>query len=508
MLDIIVEKLIIYAQNRLDLADEDVFYLRNILLFNLRLERPYKGPLNVSEIKAMKTPDSLLNELREQLKDKPFIENRRIEGFVTEIMGLLTPIPSAVTEKFKKLYKKNKVAATDYLYDLSIANNYIQKTKIEQNVQWRADFEDGNYLDITINLAKPEKDNKEIAQSLIKKDEVDEYPSCPLCIENVGYGGSYKIPPRENLRVIPLKLDGENWFVQYSPYVYYDKHCIVIFEEHVPMTITPRTYSKLLAFVDQFPHFFVGSNSDLPIVGGSILSHEHFQGGAATFPLFEAKRRNLVKSRHDKRVELSIVDWYNTVVMLKSRDKKRMIETASKITEEWINYSNPELDIEAYTGDIRHNTVTPIVRKQGSMYTMYLILRNNSTNEQYPDGIFHAHPEYHNIKKEGIGLIEAMGMFILPARLKRQFTLIEDAFSNKKELKTLIKENEDLNVHEQLIKHLEEVKKSSVEKVNYHEEITKYVNEVCRNILLNTAVFKNDKDGQQALNAMLKNIKY
>jgi UDPglucose--hexose-1-phosphate uridylyltransferase len=505
MLDIIVEKLLIYAQNRLGLKAEDVFFMRNILLFNLHLKKPYKGPINVSEVKAMKTPEPLLNELRAALKESKIIEEWRIEGFVTEVMGLLTPIPSVVIEKYRTLYRKNKVAATNYLYDLSVANNYIQLNKVQQNISWNAKMDDGNDLVITINLSKPEKDNKQIAKLLEEKQNDDEkYPSCALCIENVGFGGSFEIPPRQNLRVIPLRLDDENWFLQYSPYVYYDKHCIVIFEEHKPMMISPRVFSKLFAFVDQYPHFFIGSNSDLPIVGGSILNHEHFQGGAAEFPLFRAKRRSNFKPLVRKGVQISIADWYNSVVVLKGKDKRRIVEIASKITEKWINYNNEALDIVAMTGDVRHSTVTPIVRKEGPNYTMFLILRNNRTSEQYPDGIFHAHPEYHNIKKEGIGLIEAMGMFILPARLKRQFTLVEDIYDGKLEKETALKENPDLAVHAPLFTYLDNDKTD----LKVHDKITNYVNDVCRNILINTAVFKNDNDGQDAFQKFLKTIKY
>ncbi|MGI6644186.1 MAG: galactose-1-phosphate uridylyltransferase [Bacilli bacterium] len=506
MLDVIVEKLLIYAKNRLGLSDDDLFYLRNILLFNFHLKAPYKGPINVSEIKAMKTPDVLLDELRLALKESKIIEEWRIEGLVTEVMGFLTPAPSLVTEQFKKLYKKDKKSATDYLYDLSVANNYIQSQKIAENISWTSEMDDGHKLEITINLSKPEKDNKDIIKEAEKEDE-DEYPSCPLCRENVGYGGSYKIPPRQNLRIIPLRLENENWFLQYSPYVYYDKHCIVIFEEHKPMAITPRVFGKLFAFVDQFPHFFIGSNSDLPIVGGSILSHEHFQGGQSDFPLFNAPKRTLVKSRHDKRVTISIADWYNTVIVLKSktRDKDKLIDVASKICETWINYSNPELDIIAFTGDTRHNTVTPIVTKDKNGYTMYLILRNNRTSEEHPDGIFHAHKEYHGIKKEGIGLIEAMGMFILPARLKRQFAIVEDVYDGKLTKEEALSKHPDLSVHEPLFVYLDERKD---DELATEEKIKQYVAETCRNILINTAVFKNDPKSQDELLKMLKSIKY
>lgn len=506
MLDILVEKLIHYAQMHLSLEEQDVLYTRNLLLFRLKVPAPYKGPINISEIKAMKTPDALLDQLRAEVKKHNITEEWRIEGLITDVMGLLTPTPTYVTEKFRKIYKKDKRAATDYLFDVGVANNYIQKSKIDENIKWETSFDDKT-LKITINLAKPEKDNKQVLEELKHAGEhKDEYPSCPICKENVGFGGSFKIPPRQNLRIIPIKLESENWFLQYSPYMYYDHHCICVFEEHLPMNISPRTFALLLSFVDQFPHFFMGSNSELPIVGGSILTHEHFQGGSPEMPMFDAGIKKHLKAKYDKKVDIGILDWFTSVVLIKSSSKKLILEYASKITEKWFNYSNPELDIIAYTGDERHNTVTPIVRKVKSNYYLYLILRNNRTNEQYPDGIFHAHPEYHNIKKEGIGLIEQMGTFILPARLKRQLGMIEKALATKTDFETLLAKSPDLKIHETLFRELESLE--SEKPIQYDKEIRNYVSNVCREVLLNTAVFKDDEKGQTAFYDFLKSIKY
>lgn len=507
MINYILEKLIVYAQEHLSLPEEDVIYVRNDLMYNLRIQQPYVGPINVSEIKAMKSPDALTNELREQIKANNLIEEWRTEGLVTQVLGYLTPAPSIVKTNFWKLYKKDKVAATNYLYDLGIANNYIQKSKIEENIKWRADFADQkNYLDITINLAKPEKDNKQIALDIQNTKTEIEYPLCPLCRENVGFGGSFKIPPRQNLRIVYIKLDKENWFIQYSPYVYYDKHCIVIFEEHKPMVISPRTFANLVHFVDLFPHFFVGTNSDLPIVGGSILSHEHFQGGSPVMPMFKAKKRFAVNAKHDRRVEISVLDWFTSVIELGSRNKNVLLETANKITQNWLNYENKDLEIIAYTDQTRHNTVTPIVRKDKTKYLMYLVLRNNRTNEEHPDGIFHAHKKYHNIKKEGIGLIEQMGLFILPARLKRQLGLIEQAFVNKVDIGNVLDANPDLTIHQDLINIFA---KSEVLNEKQATAITRdYVNQTCRSVLNNSSVFKNDEAGNKALLDFIKSVKY
>ncbi len=506
MLAILVEKLIHYAQMHLSLDEQDVLYTRNLLLFRLKLDKPYKGIINVSEIRAMKTPDTLLDEMRDEIKRLNLTEEWRIEGLLTDVMGLLTPTPTLVTDKFKKIYKKDKKAATDYLLDIGVASNYIQKSKIEQNVKWESTFDDKR-LEITINLAKPEKDNKQIAEELKNTNVSDDpYPSCAICKENVGFGGNFKIPPRQNLRVIPLKLDGENWFIQYSPYMYYDRHCIVVFDEHLPMKISPRTFSKLLTFTDQFPHFFIGSNADLPIVGGSILSHEHFQGGSPVMPMFETGVRKHLKARYDKRVEIGVLDWFTSVVLIKSRHKKLVLDYASKITEKWLSYQNEALDIIAYTNEERHNTVTPIVRKVKDTYYFYLILRNNRTDETYPDGIFHAHPEYHNIKKEGIGLIEQMGIFILPARLKRQLSLVEQALETNVDIEKFLQEHEDLVIHRGLIEDLSGL--TSEKKIHYDKEVRNYVSDVCRNVLINTAVFKDDEKGQDAFYEFLKSIKY
>lgn len=288
--------------------------------------------------------------------------------------------------------------------------------------------------------------------------------------------------------------------------MYYDRHCIVVFDEHLPMKISPRTFNNLLTFSDQFPHFFIGSNSDLPIVGGSILSHEHFQGGAPVMPMFETGVRKHLKARYDKRVEIGIADWFTSVILIKSLNKKLVLEYASKITEKWFDYNNEKLNIIAHTDDERHNTVTPIVRKVKGIYYFYLILRNNRTDENYPDGIFHAHPQYHNIKKEGIGLIEQMGIFILPARLKRQLGLIEKALETGASVDVLLEEHPDLVIHSQLIEDLSDLK--SEKRIQYDKEVRNYVSGVCRDVLLNTSVFKDNDEGQDAFYEFLKSIKF
>lgn len=503
MLNATIEKLLVYASARLDLHPRDIEYKRNELLALLDETHPYLGPINVSEIKNLKVPDNLILELEEGIKSKKLCPEEKVESLITDVMGRLTPLPTQVYDKFYEIYRKDKVKATDYLYHLSVFNNYIQKTKIDENLHWIAKFPK-NDLEITINLAKPEKDNKQIAKLVGKKDDVTEkYPQCVLCKENVGFAGHLTHPARQNLRVIPLKLDDENWFLQFSPFVYYDKHCIVIDEVHEPMAISRRNISKLLAFVDQFPHYFVGSNSDLPIVGGSILNHEHFQGGAHILPMMKAKPLFALRPRHFHLVNVYYLDWYNSTLLLKSNYKHRLLDVADHILKTWRDYSDESVGIIAKSEAGQHNTLTVIARKVGKTYHLYIIFRNNRCSEMYPDGIFHAHPEHHAIKKEGIGLIEAMGLFILPARLKRQLTTINEIFSTGANLEKALQEHPDLEVFAPLITTLKAAPKES----DYQHLIKNFVNETCRDILVNTAVFKDDEAGIAARDRFLKELK-
>jgi UDPglucose--hexose-1-phosphate uridylyltransferase len=501
MLNKTIEKLLIYASFHLDLSNEDVIYVRNILLDLLHQDSPFEGEINISELKGLKVPDLIIKELHAELKKNKFGDDGEIDRLIVRIMGLVTPLPSAVIKKFSDLYRKNKVKAVDYLYDLEIKNDYIQKSKVDQNLLWTTSFPKNN-LEITINLSKPEKDNKTIALSRKQKENFA-YPQCLLCKENEGYGGRNNHPARGNIRLIPLRLDDEIWYLQYSPYVYYDRHCIVFEGVHEPMTISHRTLSKLFAFVDQFPNFFIGSNSDLPIVGGSILNHEHFQGGAHEMPLMRAPIRKNIHLRREHRVSLSILDWYNSVLLLKSRNKQALLSVAYPIIDAWRNYSDVDADIIAKEGEDQHNTVTPIVRKIGSTYHMYIILRNNRTDKNYPDGIFHAHPEYHHIKKEGIGLIEAMGLFILPARLKRQLEEIETFFVEKKQsVSDFVEQRPEYEAFKSLLKQMD----SLAPETNYHNYLIEHINTTCQGILDNTAVFKSTEKGQEAFLKFIKTL--
>ena len=333
----------------------------------------------------------------------------------TRLMGVLTPRPSWVIDQFRRRAAQDRRAATDWYYRLSQDTDYIRRYRIARDVKWVAPTEYGD-LDITINLSKPEKDPRAIAAA--KAAPQSGYPKCQLCRENEGYAGRMNHPARQNHRVIPVTIDGGQWFLQYSPYVYYNEHCIVFNGRHVPMKIDRSTFRKLLDFVIQFPHYFVGSNADLPIVGGSILSHDHFQGGRYTFAMERAPVERAVSFPGFGDVKAGIVRWPMSVLRLRSGDDSRLVELADRILKAWRGYTDEAAFIFAETGGEPHNTITPIARMRDGKYELDLVLRNNITTDEHPMGVYHPHAELHHIKKENIGLIEVMGLAVLPARLK------------------------------------------------------------------------------------------
>lgn len=486
-----IAELVAYATLKMGVKEEDRVYLTNLLLKLFKFEEPYEGEIDYKKLEALKVPDTLLEPLKERLLEIGYNEVEA-EGELTYALGLLTPIPSKVEEVFNEKYKSSPKEATDYLYNLSVANNYVAKTQIDKNILWHADFDSGASLDISINLSKPEKNNKDIAALLTKKSS--SYPKCRLCYENIGYEGKGNFPPRENIRFIPLQLDEEKWYLQYSPYGYFEEHCILFYEHHVPMEISRRILSKLFAFEEIFPHYFIGSNSDLPIVGGSILDHEHFQGGLTELPLLKAKPKEEIALSHYPTTKLYILDFYNTALLVKGKDKEEMLDLAEKILLKWRTYEDFENSIVGQDEKGNHSTITPILRVKDGYYELYLILRNNRCDETYPDGIFHAHPEYAHIKHEGIGLIEAAGLFILPARLKRQGALITDIVKNKTPKEVYLKDNPDLEGFDDMVEQMSSRGISA----------ETYMSEVCRNILLNVAVFKDDEKGRHGLHKFLK----
>ncbi|THF77511.1 UDP-glucose--hexose-1-phosphate uridylyltransferase [Cohnella fermenti] len=345
--------------------------------------------------------------------------------FDARIMGLLMPRPSETNAEFRRIAAEQGVkAATDWFYKLSIDSNYIRMDRIRKNGYWRHATEYGE-LEITVNLSKPEKDPKEIA--LLKTLPQASYPKCLLCKENVGYAGRVDHPARQNIRVLPVGLQGAEWFFQYSPYVYYNEHSIILCGEHVPMRISAETFARLLDFVESFPHYFVGSNADLPIVGGSILNHDHFQGGRHVFPMEKAGVDRWQAHASEAAVTAGIVKWPLSVIRLRSADRAALLRVSGSILDAWRGYSDPAAEVAAFTGETPHNTITPIARMtDAGEYELDLVLRNNRTSEEHPDGIFHPHKELHHIKKENIGLIEVMGLAVLPGRLQDELARIAE----------------------------------------------------------------------------------
>lgn len=459
MVEKVVEELIEYAEIHLGMDKADKVYFRNLLLDSLNLTQASQADVDLEKIKKMTVPDEILNCIADYAREKNLVDEALIPNFLAKIMGLVTPSPSAVEKTFNALYEDDKNLATSYLYDLSIKNNYIQKTAVDKNLWWQADYDDGQSLEITINLSKPEKSNKDIAKLLTQVST--NYPKCMLCYENVGFAGNYSKPARQNLRTIDLELDGEKWFMQYSPYVYYDEHCIVINKKHSQMTISDSTFRKLTQFVEKFPQYFVGSNACLPIVGGSILNHEHFQGGLHMMPLHHAQSRRKFVDKNHLDVGISILEWYNSCIRIESENKDETVEVAKKIWSNFEGYSDESVGIYAQTDGEKHNTITPVARKSCDKFIIEIILRNNITSEEHPDGVFHAHKEFHDVKSEGIGLIEAMGLFILPPRVLKSMESEPSKFTRE------------------------------------------YVNCACQNILKNTAIFKDDEKGQNAFNKFL-----
>ena len=344
--------------------------------------------------------------------------------FDTKLMGILTPPPREVRSKFAALYEKSPEEATEWYYRFSQDTDYIRRYRVQKDMRWKAATEYGN-LDITINLSKPEKDPKAIAAA--KAAPQSDYPKCLLCPENEGYAGRMNHPARQNHRIIPMELAGENWNLQYSPYVYYTEHCIAFNSQHTPMVINKATLQKLLDFVTKFPHYFIGSNADLPIVGGSILTHEHFQGGHFSFPMERAPIERKISFKGYEDVTAGIVKWPMSVIRLTCPDRDRLCDLATKILLHWRIYTDKTAFIFAKTGGEPHNTITPIARRRGEAYELDLVLRNNITTEEHPLGVYHPHAELHHIKKENIGLIEVMGLAVLPARLKQELAGIEEA---------------------------------------------------------------------------------
>ena len=416
-----IDSLICYAMNKGLALPEDHTVLTNRLLEALHMDS-----YTPSEEPVTEDLEEILRGLLDYACEKGLCEDNVVarDLFDTKLMGLLTPMPREVIAIFREQYRQDPVKATDWYYQFSCDTDYIRRYRIEKDMRWKFQSPYG-LMDITINLSKPEKDPKAIAAAKLAPQSG--YPKCQLCAENEGYAGRMNHPARQNHRIIPITVAGADWCLQYSPYVYYNEHCIVFNKEHIPMKIDRSAFAKLLSFVELFPHYFVGSNADLPIVGGSILSHEHFQGGHYTFAMETAPIEKNIAFAGFEDVKAGIVAWPMSVIRLTGAEPERLTELADKILQAWRGYSDESADILAFSGDEPHNTITPIARRRGTDYELDLVLRNNRTTAEHPLGLFHPHADKHHIKKENIGLIEVMGLAVLPSRLKKELSDLHDA---------------------------------------------------------------------------------
>ena len=431
MIDYAIEKLLAYALEKELIQPCEKLWALNTLLEVLELDSYTPSGQEVGEVDLPAVLDELMDDAYQRgvMKENSIVYR---DLFDTKIMGALTPRPAQVIEKFQTLRAEDPQKATNWYYQFSQDTNYIRRDRIAKDMQWKAPTEYGE-LDITINLSKPEKDPKAIAAA--RNLPASAYPRCQLCAENEGYAGRVNHPARQNHRIVPITINGSPWFLQYSPYVYYNEHCICLNSEHTPMKIDKACFGKLLDFVGQFPHYFVGSNADLPIVGGSILAHDHFQGGRYTFAMAKAPVETPFTFPGYEDVQAGIVKWPMSVVRLTCADPQRLIDLADHILTAWRGYTDEKALILAETDGEPHNTITPIARRRGEDYELDLVLRNNLTTEEHPLGVYHPHAELHHIKKENIGLIEVMGLAVLPARLKTELAAVAEKLAKGEDLR-------------------------------------------------------------------------
>lgn len=475
-------------KNLIDKEDKSYIINRYLEMFG---EDSFEEPTDILTDDA--ELEEILDELTRIAYDKGIIPDDGItqkDLFDTKLMGVLTKRPGEVISKFRELYADSPKAATDYFYKFAQDVNYIRAKRVAKDIKWTVESRYGD-VDVSINLSKPEKDPKAIAAAA--KAVSGNYPKCQLCVENEGYAGRVNHPARQNHRIIPIEIDGNRWGFQYSPYVYYNEHCIVLNGEHTPMRINRATFEKLFDFVEQFPHYFLGSNADLPIVGGSILSHDHFQGGHYTFAMERAEvEKNYIVSGFED-LEVGILNWPLSVIRLKGKERKKVLDLAEYILDKWRGYTDEEAYIFAETDGEPHNTITPIARMNNGEYEMDLTLRNNITTKECPLGLYHPHSEYHHIKKENIGLIEVMGLAILPARLKNEMDLLA---------KCLIGEG-DICDFEELDKHKEWAQEfikayDNINAENVTEIIQNEIGKVFVKVLEDAGVYKCTTDGRKA----------
>ncbi len=494
-MELYISQLIEYAVRKQWISEPDRIWAANRILSALHMDG-FEGlvPIGESELPP-------LQEILDHLCDYAY-EHGVIEGntatyrdlFDTELMGLLIPAPSQIISMFREKYELSPEEATGWYYTFSGDTNYIRRDRIAKDVQWPAETEYGT-LDITINLSKPEKDPKAIAAAA--KIKAGGYPRCLLCVENEGYAGRLDHPARQNHRIIPIQLNGSDFFLQYSPYVYYNEHCIVFNKEHIPMHIDSAAIGNLLDFVTIFPHYFIGSNADLPIVGGSVLSHDHYQGGRYEFAMERAPIDEHFTITGYEDIYAGIVKWPMSVIRLRSENPERMIKLAVHILEKWRGYDDPAADILHETSE-PHNTITPIARRHGAEYELDLVLRNNRTTEEYPSGIFHPHAEKHHIKKENIGLIEVMGLAVLPARLKEELAEVGKCLVTGKDLRADPGTASHADWAEEIRKTHPEMNSDNVDDILRQE-----VGKVFASVLEDAGVFKWNEKGRTAFHRFI-----
>ena len=487
-----IKKLITYASEHYLILPVDRVWATNRLLEALHLDEYVEPEEEYTNVELEPT----LKEILDYAAQAGIIENSIAyrDLFDTKLMGLLTPAPHEVIDTFTALYAESPEAATDYYYKLSRDTDYIRTYRVKKDLRWKYASPFGE-LDITINLSKPEKDPKAIAAA--RNSVKSAYPKCPLGHENEGYAGRVDAPARQNHRTIPITINDSQWYLQYSPYVYYNEHCIAFNGTHTPMKVDRAAFGKLLDFVTLFPHYFLGSNADLPIVGGSILSHDHFQGGRYEFAMTKAPIEKTLSFDGFADVEAGLVKWPLTTIRLRSTDRTRLIDLADKILCKWRAYTDPDAFVLARTDGEPHNTITPIARRRGEKYELDLVLRNNITTPEYPLGVYHPHPELHHIKKENIGLIEVMGLAVLPSRLKTEMDALKEA----------ILAGGDLTANETLAKHADWaetfLRERKVTAQNIDRVIEEEIGKVFSTVLEQAGVYKCTPDGRAAFDRFI-----
>lgn len=489
-----IDRLSQYGVKHGMIEESDIIYSRNLILRVLKIDEYIESSVKDEKLDS---PMSILDNILDWAFEKGIMEsntNGYRDLLDTEIMNCIMPRPSEIINKFNKLYNESPQMATKYYYDLSKSSNYIRMDRVSKDKVWQSQTEYGD-IDITINLSKPEKDPKAIAEA--KNIVSSSYPKCLLCKENEGYYGRMNYPARQSHRIIPMTLTEEQWYLQYSPYVYYNEHSIIFKGEHDSMKISKKTFERILEFVEKFPHYFIGSNADLPIVGGSILSHDHFQGGNYEFAMAKAPIEDEIKIKGFEEIQGGVVKWPMSVIRLRGENRIRLSSLASHILSKWKEYSDEEGGILAYTKNISHNTITPIARKRDGIFELDLVLRNNRTSEQYPDGIYHPHKELHHIKKENIGLIEVMGLAVLPPRLQDELERLAYYLVNREkeeELKTEEYLQKHLNWYFEIIGKYENILEDNVMDILKREVGLKFTI-----VLEHAGVFKRDKKGKDGL---------